>query len=167
MPLQRNRIHIILINKVWFLFFFSPDLCANYKKILRDFLEAAFLFPWSPDFSLLTHFLWWCSTETLSVCSLRMFFDFFFLECDAFRFQPLLSAVRSTSRTSEHVCLTLLSSWRGHVFIFNLTATLLFLDMLVQMIWPPALFRLFKRGKKERKERSWLGPVCVFSVCIN
>lgn len=45
----------------------------------------------------------------------------------------------------------------GHIFIFNLTATLLFLDTLVQTIWPPALFRLFKKrreGRRNGKERS-------------
>lgn len=106
-----------------------------------------------------------CSTET---GSLGMFStSSFSLECDAFRFQPLLSAVRSTSTTSEHVCSTLSSSRRGHMFIFNLTATLLFLDMLVQTIRPPALFRLFKREKKKKQERKELTWSCLYLFTLH
>lgn len=90
----------------------------------------------------------------IRVCSLASLglFLLSFLESDAFRFQPLLSAVRSTSKTSEHVCSTLSSAWRGHIFIFNLTATLLFLDASVQTIWPPALFTERKKEEEEKKK---------------
>lgn len=52
-----------------------------------------------------------------------------------------------------------------YIFIFNLTATLLFLDTLVQTIWPPALFRLFKR-REERGREKGSGKKGVDSSCL-
>lgn len=43
--------------------------------------------------------------------------------------------------------------WKRDVSIFNLTATLLFLDSGVQTIWPPVLVFL-KKKKKSRNEKS-------------
>lgn len=93
------------------------------------------------------------------------FFVHFPLMC-AFRFQALLFAVRSTCWTSEHVCLALLSCQRGQIFIFNLTAVQLFLDVFVQTVWPSVLFRYFNRikRKEERKELTWL---CLYRFSLH
>lgn len=108
-----------------------------------------------------------CSTETVSAGSLGMFLAFSLssneISSGSSHYYLLLEA------HPEHQNMSLWLFYllgRGHIFIFNLTAAQLFLDMILETIWPSTLFSPFKRNWN-RKERSWLGPICIFSVCIN
>lgn len=106
-------------------------------------------------------------TSDVHACSTERALGCFFLGCDAFRFQLLLSAVFEAH--PEHQNMSLFIYSEGGIYLF--------------LIWQPVIFRHVssnnmasciiqtfqkrRRSRKEIKKSSWLGPVCIFSVCIN